>query len=260
MLISRAPRPALRPFVESLWFSRATREVPRERVLPSGAAHLVVRLSDHSFRIDAESVGWAAVAGPRSTFYEKETPVGACAVGAQLRPGALALLTGVPAHELANRHTPWVDLAPETLLVRARERMAEATTVRQALVRWDAFLAAQLPVIRAMHPAVAHALGRFVAGDAIAPVVRASGFSHRRFIALFESEVGLSPKLYCRVRRFDAAVARVGDTDRTLAELALDGGFADQPHLNREFRAFAGCAPGAYRRMAPSRPGHLLFD
>lgn len=42
-----------------------------------------------------------------------------------------------------------------------------------------------------------------------------------------------------------------------LLAAALDAGYADQAHLNREFREFSGITPGAYRRLAPAHPNHV---
>jgi AraC-like DNA-binding protein len=69
--------------------------------------------------------------------------------------------------------------------------------------------------------------------------------------------VGVAPKLACRVARFRAAVSLLHDRPRTdLSAVAFDAGYADQPHLTREFRALAGMTPGAYRRRhAAQSPG-----
>jgi AraC-like DNA-binding protein len=74
-----------------------------------------------------------------------------------------------------------------------------------------------------------------------------SGYSHRRFAALFREAVGLGPKRYARVLRFEAALARIAaDTRPGWAELALDSGYCDQSHFQRDFRALAGITPGRY--------------
>jgi AraC-like DNA-binding protein len=109
-----------------------------------------------------------------------------------------------------------------------------------------------------LHPAVAHALERFAAPDSIQEVVKDSGYSHRHFIALFRRAVGLSPKRYCRVLRFQSALERVtGEEAASWIDLALEAGYSDQPHFNREFQEFAGVAPGEYRKIAPAFPHHV---
>jgi transcriptional regulator GlxA family with amidase domain len=75
-----------------------------------------------------------------------------------------------------------------------------------------------------------------------------TGWSARHLQGRFQTEIGLSPKLAARVIRFDRArrllqsrVAAGATTD--LAGVAAAAGYFDQAHLDRDFRAFAGCSP-----------------
>jgi AraC-like DNA-binding protein len=74
--------------------------------------------------------------------------------------------------------------------------------------------------------------------------------SRRRLSTLFAAEFGLTPKEAARTMRFTHAVARIGDGVRgralDLAAIAAECGFADQPHLDREFREFAGTSPSGW--------------
>jgi AraC-like DNA-binding protein len=81
-------------------------------------------------------------------------------------------------------------------------------------------------------------------------VVARTGASHRRFIQLFRDAVGLAPKRFRRVTRFQRALdsLRIAP-EGGLASLALDLGYADQAHLTREFRAMAGLSPTAWRAL-----------
>ena len=80
-------------------------------------------------------------------------------------------------------------------------------------------------------------------------VARRVGLSQRRFIRVFAAEVGLTPKLYGRVRRFQRALALVrGVPAPDWAQLAVECGYFDQSHLIRDFRAFAGLTPEEYLR------------
>jgi transcriptional regulator GlxA family with amidase domain len=89
-------------------------------------------------------------------------------------------------------------------------------------------------------------------------VVDETGYSHRRFVALFRGAVGLPPKLYCRILRFQAALHLLATPPPLpLAEVALAAGYSDQPHLNREFRELAGVSPGEYRAAAPTSLLHV---
>jgi methylphosphotriester-DNA--protein-cysteine methyltransferase len=61
------------------------------------------------------------------------------------------------------------------------------------------------PRVLAWHPAVSHALAAFERAPhrmRVAQVAREADISHRRFIAMFTNEVGLTPKTYLRIARF----------------------------------------------------------
>jgi AraC-like DNA-binding protein len=82
------------------------------------------------------------------------------------------------------------------------------------------------------------------------------GCSHRHLIAGFRQHVGVAPKTAARILRFDNAARRVRDGNRAgLARIATECGYNDQAHMTREFRAFAGTTPAAYRGAA--LPGYL---
>jgi len=78
-------------------------------------------------------------------------------------------------------------------------------------------------------------------------VARQVGIHPVHLAAMFRRFHGCSVGEYVRLRRFDRARRMVADTGYSLAQVALDSGFADQSHLTRTFRQFAGMTPLQYR-------------
>jgi AraC-like DNA-binding protein len=236
----------------------------REHVVPTGAMHLVIRLSDDPLRLfdtaadlAGHSVSTAVVGGARARFYIRDVSKPLCSVGAQLRPGAAAVLFGAHAGELAGRHTALEDLWGAR--VRAmRDRLGEARSLERRLDAFEAMLAERLPAVRGLHPAVAEALHRLAGTAHIHEVVRDSGYSHRRFIDLFVQAVGLTPKVYTRVRRFQRALqpSRLPGAE-SWASVAAAAGYSDQSHFNREFRECVGITPTEYRDREPRVVHHV---
>lgn len=272
MRLSRPPRPALRPFVSTVWAIESGPEDPpfapgREHVLPSGDMHLVFRLGDAPLRLFGgahDAVGQksatALVGGARASFYARELAAPSASVGALLRPGAAELLFGVTAGELAGRHTALDELwGAEAAIV--QERLAEARGAAARLDVLERTLLRRLPAVRALHPAIAAALERLGAGGRVDEAVAASGFSHRHFVATFRRTVGLPPKLWSRVVRFGRALDRAAREPETpWVEIALDAGYSDQSHFQRDFAEVAGMTPGEYRRAAPAAPAHVPVE
>ena len=236
------------------------RAVEREHVLPSGAGHLVFRLGGPPARVlegaQGTSLPRAVVGGPRSRYYAKEVSGPARSVGVQLWPSAFGILTDAPASELANRHVALEDLWG-SMASSVHQRLGDLTDPEAAIDYVEGVLMARLARVRVPHPAVAAALGGLVATGDVASAVQASGRSHRVFVERFRETMGVTPKVFCRTQRFLRTLDAVADDDWSLSEVAMRFGYADQSHLNREFREFAGVTPGQYRRATPRHRLHL---
>jgi AraC-like DNA-binding protein len=270
--VNRSPRPALRPFVERVWALDETSHADaslgrrREHVIPTGRMHLVFRLSDDPLHLfdddhdhDGRTVSTMVVGGARARFYIRDVSKPLCSVGALLRPGAAEVLFGVHADELSGAHTALEDLWGPCA-ASMRDELAEVSSPEQRLDVLERILAERLPIVRGLHPAVAQALQQFQATKSVHDVVRQSGYSHRRFIALFSRAVGLTPKMYCRVLRFQHVLRAGTGGLASLIDVAMASGYCDQSHFNREFREFTGVTPTGYRQAAPRAPHHVLVD
>jgi AraC-like DNA-binding protein len=169
-----------------------------------------------------------------------------------LRPlGARALL-GLPAGELAE-----LDLPAETVLggvcAELRDRVRSAAGWPERFAVLDEIL-----LRRAAHAGVApevswawHELLREGGAIRVSELAAGTGWSERHLTGRFRAEIGLAPKAAARVIRFDRArkllVRKLtAGGDYLLADLAADGGYFDQAHLAREFRALAGCPPSQW--------------
>lgn len=103
-------------------------------------------------------------------------------------------------------------------------------------------------------------LGKGGGAARLAEVAEAAGLSQRRFIELFRRHVGMGPKVYQRVQRFQRAV-RLAHAGRRVrwSELALECGYYDQSHFVRDFREFSGMTPGEYAAQARSYANHVAI-
>ena len=83
------------------------------------------------------------------------------------------------------------------------------------------------------------------------------GYSHRHVDKQFLTHVGVTPKLFSRVIRFQKAYKQL-ITKPPLHPADLYQTYYDQPHYIHEFKHFAGHTPGAYtRQMNPF--GELFY-
>jgi AraC-like DNA-binding protein len=256
-LHSHTPGPPLSELVDSLWICEGYAPPHAgERLLPTGAMDLV-------FTLDAESRLRSGVAGARSEMVVLDTSRPFSAIGVHFRPGGGFPFFGLPAGELYNLSLP-LDILWGGYAATVSERLWEAPTPDQRFRILEEALLARARDRLAGHPSVRHALQLFERSEGARPVgdvVQRIGISPGRFIELFRSEVGLSPKLFCRIRRFNEALHRIERlTEVDWVEVALSCGYFDQAHFNHDFRAFSGINPSTYLRHRASRTHVAVAD
>jgi AraC-like DNA-binding protein len=176
-------------------------------------------------------------------------------VQVELTPaGALALLGDVESY---NESVVPLDEAlgdDGTALV---DKLAEAATWDERLDVLDAaFACRDLPV---MAPEVIWLRRQLVASRGrarVEPLMDETGWSRRHVTERFRRQLGIPPKAYARLLRFQHATALLLDEEasRSLADVATETGYYDQSHLTRDFAALAGITPGAYTVEAGQVP------
>ncbi len=225
--------------------------------------HVVVRLTEQPLYLlgrnaqQPVSLPPCLVGGARSTFHARLTASPSCSVGALLRPGTASLLFGMPAGELAERHTSLEDLWGAAA-ARLRDELSGIESAEGRLSLFEKRLGERLPLSTGLSPQTAALFQHMRNAPTVRDAVRASGLSHRRFIAEFRHEVGLAPKTYAQVRRFQSALRLMRSAPAAqLADVAFSAGYSDQSHFGREFVVLAGVTPAVYRQRAPAEANHL---
>jgi AraC-like DNA-binding protein len=113
--------------------------------------------------------------------------------------------------------------------------------------------------VPALSPEVVWLRRQLVASQGTArvePLMDETGWSRRHLTEHFRRQLGISPKAYARLLRFQHAGALLLErrAGGTLADVAMEAGYYDQSHLSRDFAALAGMTPGSYAADARSGP------
>lgn len=272
MFLRISPAAPLAAHVECLWYSaRGALPHLRERSLPTGCVDIVVPLlQEQLIRYDDERalvprrLRGAIVQGPFDRFGVRGTEGPSAVLGVHFRPAGAAAFFGGALPALRGR----TELLEDLWGANARtlyEQLLAAASPQQALRRMHAHLVQRLLLdARPVDPLAAFALAAFhrdPSSARVGSVQRASGSAAAPFIRRFEQAVGLTPKRYARVLRFNAllpCLVRCGPPD--WAQIAASSGYADQSHLIREFQQLAGLAPGAYRPVQSDQPTHVALQ
>jgi AraC-like DNA-binding protein len=166
----------------------------------------------------------------------------------RFKPTGLSRLFGVPMHETVDQGIALSDiLKRETAAL--EDALRQSTTFEERVVQAEIWLGAALDQARPLdaidHVAglMARSAGRFGVSEMSDHV----GLSARQLQRRFLQDVGVTPKFYARLHRFEAAIKQQTKyPDMTWAALAAACGFADEAHLSREARALTGLTPNAF--------------
>lgn len=251
--LAHQPHPPLGDVVDHLWSLSDAPSHARERIVPTGTIELVINLHEDAFRIYEPVTGrerrfrGAIASGCYGAAFEIDTRAHALVLGVHFKPGGAARLLGVPPGALANSHVGLDDLWGHRA-TELRERLCEAPSLRQRIELLEQALIARLLQRPHRRPAVRAGLAALDRpGVEVGHVAGMLGLSRRRFIEVFTEDVGMTPKRYSMVRRFQRALAlAVRSPPAAWAQTALECGYCDQAHLCRDWAELTGLSPGEF--------------
>jgi AraC-like DNA-binding protein len=262
------PKAPLSSLVGCFWYGEGAPQThSKERLLPNGEPSIIFNLRDSPIRIyDAQdltsyaSYSGAVLSGARSDCFVIDTEQQERVIGIQFKPGGAFPFFRMPACEAENTAVDldylWRGGASEI-----RERLLASPTVDAMFATLERCLLDRLVRPPELHPAVTYALTQFRASAhtaRVAAVTDRIGLSPRRFVELFRGQVGLPPKVFCRVRRFQQVLQTVHQAQSIdWAQVALECGYYDQPHFIHDFRSFSGLSPQAYLSAATPHLNHV---
>lgn len=239
------PSARLRSFIHSIWIlEQDGDEAAPQRVVPDGHSEAILNWGQpfESFN-NGEWLGQprcflaGQIDGP--LLLRPKGPAKMLGIG--FRPDGAARVLPQPMHELSRRFTPIEDLS-KTLssnLSRAIESADPVAALQEAL------LSAEKTVHSADH-LVAEAVRRIILARGAADLGALAldlGTSIRHLERRFSTKVGIPPKLFCRIQRFNNVFRGLGEPSCDWIETALRCGYYDQAHLIRDCKDFSGSTP-----------------
>lgn len=231
------PQAALQPYVSHYWLSRQNVD-PHHTILPDGALDLVLEVDTCGSR--------AWVYGTTTTPHPQALRPACHYLGVRFRPGQGRHFLRAAALELTDRQE-----AAAGLLALDLQDVPELTHDGAVFSRLDALLARHLQAHAPLSTPLDEAIRAMERRHGVLPVTTAAalqGKSLRQFERDFRETVGVSPKLFARIQRFQRARVLLAHTSLSLADVAAELAYTDQSHMSHEFRRFAGSTPGAQAR------------
>ena len=232
------PSPPLRGVVDRFWICdcafTSTSDDPFE-VLPDGCVEVVFALGDargQMLAFGTATQGRLFPTQPDTVYLDM-----------RLLPARLCGLIDAKADSLTDRHNE-LDRLGEARADDLLAQLVEAVSVeakvavleRHVHQAWRA-----QSQLAGLDRAVA-AIQRHAGDIRVEQLIEDASLSRRQLERQFRAAVGLTPKQFCRVVRFQHVLAKLRDGQLNRAALAAELGFADQSHLRRDFMALANRA------------------
>ena len=236
--VTYSPSARLREFVSHYWLSLDNPDVTYT-ALPDGAVDLVVHVDGRT----ARSWVYGTTTLPTDISLQQHSHY----LGIRFRPGQSRHFINAMAHELTDRH----EAANHVLrfsLDEVPERLGSGDVTAALDRHLENHLAKWQPTRNRIDDVIDY-IECFHGARKVSDAAAVFGRSRRQFERVFLETVGVSAKFFSRIMRVCHAAALIAASSRrSLAEVAAHTGYADQSHMNHDFRELT--------RISPGRLGH----
>lgn len=247
------PHPLLRRYIKCYWSldADAQNTLSREKVFPDGCTELIFHYGDLFRKYAAGETGFqprSFIHGQISSFIELEASGRTGIFSVRFHPNGLKAFVpfaiSATTGEYAGIGDCWGKAGREL-----EDRMLNAASQVERVQLVNNFLLHRLNATQEDQ----------LIGHCVDTITRAQGnihieqlaaelyISRRQLEKRFVTSVGLSPKQFSRITRFQSVLALIGQRQfSSLTDLAYEGGFYDQAHFIKDFKTFTGLNPRQY--------------
>lgn len=241
----------LAPYVSHYWSLKSGGDVPAgERIIPTGSVSLVFHRADLMMSVTGGSVQPRAFVSGVSLNYSDLVATGELdMLVVVFKPLGSGAFLNIPPDEFRNMNVSVSDTG-DTELKELTEKVLSERSGKQAVTRIEQFLISRLYRHEGYTYRRIEAAIRAIDTDPTANVSAAADvacLSSKQFKRIFSAQVGVRPKEFMRIVRFQRALYTLQlDPKISLAQLAAGCGYYDQAHMIKEFREFSGYTPVEY--------------
>lgn len=244
------PHPSLSTLIECYWMMQSADTTPiAEKIIPDGYTELIFNYGS-VYRIKMQDT-WQTqtpnlLAGQISSFFHLENTADTASFAIKLKPAALTQLFGLHMEKYLDQVVD-LDTFPHPELAELKDRLLPLSDEQELKKQLDDYF------IRlsksAMENPLEKVLDLIFESNGMASVQSLCELinkSERQLQRLFKRYVGLSPKYYARIIRFNYIFQLIQEKKNSWQEIVYLSGYYDQSHFIRNFKAFTGEDPSSY--------------
>ncbi len=250
------PCAALQPYVDRYWCSEYPQQLVKGdhiNLLPSGQTEWVFCYGDpftvHSSEGKPFQVVQSMLGGPISGGIRLSYNGCLKVFAVRFHTTGMHRLTNLPMHEVTNSHHPLDEVFGRSTRQLVTQ-ILEAPSAPERVQLVEGFLLKQLQRQKASAHFVDWALewmAQQTGPVTVQQLAEECSVGSRQLERLFEEHVGLSPRRFLRIIRFNRAMKLIHEQPKLrLTEVTYTCGYADQAHFSHDFKTIAGASPRSF--------------
>lgn len=260
------PKGILSSFVDFFWLQNSYEPVSdKERILPTGSVQLMINLDKIAFQIYKEEDAIALAPIIVTSAQTKPVIINShsrkSSLGVQFSPGGIFPVLNIKGKELNGKIFSFSSIVGTQQSSKLYSQLLELTSPSKKFKFLEQFLLIQLNVNASIHPVVSFAVQKFQSSfyqDRISELSKSFGLSQKRFTDIFQKEVGITPKLFARICRFQQLLTKLNTNEPiNWVNLAIEFGYYDQPHLIHDFKKLSNLTPSEYHSIQLKEKNHV---
>lgn len=254
------PRAPLNDFIDVfIYFERVERDHTIDRFLPNGDTEILIDFHDTpQFIYDNNSLReiqachhvWAS--GLRTEPITIPSGNGAAMMVIAFKKGMAAPFFPFPMEEIADCVVD-ADLIWGSDFGDLREKLLDEKDIGKRFELVEQFLILRFAAVLNVNPCIAFAVEEMTRRPdrlSIARMNQKIGYSQKHFTEMFRKHIGITPKSYLKIMRFQKAVRTIDAAASIEWDMvAQECGFYDQAHFINDFKHFSGFTPEQYSKI-----------
>lgn len=248
------PIPALQPYIRYFWVLESrdeSQDYKQFKTLPDGIPALIYQETANLFRNEQQQyTPQLYVYGTFSTYTNQLIKGPFRVIGAYLEPTALKAIFKVDASDLANQMIELDDLVVTPLF----DQLQHSKTIEEIIGLLSQFVWQQIQEAHCENKKATLASILLQRGQTLAEIQHSMNVSERTLERLVKQHIGISPKLFSRIMRFQTSLKALKTSGfENLTSLAHTQEYCDQSHFIREFKGFTGSNPTQFLRHSEEK-------
>ncbi len=254
------PKPPLGQFVECFIYHEGYNPTHTvDRFLPDGNVEIIIDLAaapkhiyDNETLREIQSCRKVWASGVRTRPISIHSGKEAAMLIISFKKGMAYPFFPFPMSEISDRVVDW-DLIPNNEFEFLRERILTTGDIRKRFRLVEKFLLKNYLSKMIPNPCIEYALDSITRRPdrvSLRNMNEKIGYSQKHFIKLFKDQVGVTPKSYLKIMRFQKAVCEIESFKEIVwTRISNDCGFYDQAHFINDFKHFSGFTPEEYLKL-----------